>query len=1131
MSDPQTPASGSFTPSIAVQVLGGKQLKEAAESFGRATERTTETNKKLNERLAKLASALEALSRTLGQSRGLLTGGTQTATQPTGTGHWTTATGHITYGANGGGPRLPGAGITQGPGRTPTGHVSYGDNGGTQPTSQPAERSRQPAERSRQAMRRVLWTGHVDYGPNGGRQIPGMPGGWYYTPYGIVPPRSVQVAAGLLGHTPRGWATRNTLWTAAGEGARALMQGAITRGVQMMPDQLVLDAVGAYERQLGIAQYQNLTMRYGVLGAFNPSGWMNVGEMARASVQSVQDAAQGQLTTLRFTGAGRNAPARIQSIQRAADALGFANPGLSWSQSVNLVGQMLRPSTRLNFMMLGLPDPTAPDGSYRGNARFFDAFLKRIYGGKESVPPDIFEDDFREGGVGLENLRMLLGDEGAEVMLEPLRRYNEAKFRGKNVSDFDIVLSEANLSGERGERARRIAQEKYGFEPTAFQQEQRIAAKARASELAGHEEFMDAYELGASAAETFADAVHEFVNAPFVKEIKNWTEAFFGRLFGGNARGVPPGNGIGGSLSAQGPSGVPPGNGIGGLLTAQGPEPKANRNDPNTTASGDTGADDKESGPKETRANRLEKLREELVAYAKSFVGKKLRYAGRGYERKRNEPGWADCSSFVSRVYARFGYTVGPTTVQLWRQGVGVPLNKLLPGDVLLSGSRTEGGGAAHAGIYLGDGMVIDVSSGRGDRAARIWPMKYWNWEGARRIIGAKGIKQGDYDPLSKDERANGGGSGSNDDGSSSTGVAADNVRYGIMSAGLGGGSMGLGSPNAAAYSTSEYAALAAILSGGGGGGMLLTGDPYDEAAGDETSASSADAADGSSTDSSTDSGTESSDSADGSKLPKRGTMHDRYGPFRRDKFADTRDTQTIRWGEKYGASGKWTQNFAPKNAPKPNIAANKDYARRAAKARFGWGDDEFRALNLLWESESGWNQYADNPYSDAYGIPQALPGWKMAEKGRDWRINPRTQIDWGLEYIKKRYGTPSKAWAFKRAKNWYEKGAWEIQSDEVAQLHKGEMVIPAQQARRIRDVLLEENIDKPKGTQYAVTPPSSAGITVNLNFQPGAISLHAGGTAHDAQSLARQFIRELEKQELYTKIMRGEGVTIAPVS
>nr|WP_210424473.1 hypothetical protein [Gephyromycinifex aptenodytis] len=62
----------------------------------------------------------------------------------------------------------------------------------------------------------------------------------------------------------------------------------------------------------------------------------------------------------------------------------------------------------------------------------------------------------------------------------------------------------------------------------------------------------------------------------------------------------------------------------------------------------------------------------------------------------------------------------------------------------------------------------------------------------------------------------------------------------------------------------------------------------------------------------------------------------------------------------------------------------------------------------------------ADNPTSSAYGIPQALPGPRMASHGKDWRTNPETQIRWGLDYIQKRYGNPCKAWSHSRATNWY---------------------------------------------------------------------------------------------------------------
>ena len=92
----------------------------------------------------------------------------------------------------------------------------------------------------------------------------------------------------------------------------------------------------------------------------------------------------------------------------------------------------------------------------------------------------------------------------------------------------------------------------------------------------------------------------------------------------------------------------------------------------------------------------------------------------------------------------------------------------------------------------------------------------------------------------------------------------------------------------------------------------------------------------------------------------------------------------------------------------------------RAMLSDFGFGDDQFSCLDSLYMSESGWNIHADNPSSSAYGIPQALPGSKMASAGTDWETNAATQIKWGLEYIKSSYGTPCGAWSFKQGHNWY---------------------------------------------------------------------------------------------------------------
>jgi hypothetical protein len=85
-----------------------------------------------------------------------------------------------------------------------------------------------------------------------------------------------------------------------------------------------------------------------------------------------------------------------------------------------------------------------------------------------------------------------------------------------------------------------------------------------------------------------------------------------------------------------------------------------------------------------------------------------------------------------------------------------------------------------------------------------------------------------------------------------------------------------------------------------------------------------------------------------------------------------------------------------------------------------GLGDDQYNCLVSLWNRESGWNVYAMNSSSGAYGIPQALPGSKMSTAGADWATNPATQVAWGLSYVEGRYATPCGAWAHSENNGWY---------------------------------------------------------------------------------------------------------------
>jgi len=109
---------------------------------------------------------------------------------------------------------------------------------------------------------------------------------------------------------------------------------------------------------------------------------------------------------------------------------------------------------------------------------------------------------------------------------------------------------------------------------------------------------------------------------------------------------------------------------------------------------------------------------------------------------------------------------------------------------------------------------------------------------------------------------------------------------------------------------------------------------------------------------------------------------------------------------------------YVTSTPPDPGSAQSIAYNMLAS---FGFSPTTFfGCLKDMWDRESGWRYDAENPASGAYGIPQALPGSKMASAGADWQTNPATQIRWGLGYIKDIYGDPCKAWAFWQVNHYY---------------------------------------------------------------------------------------------------------------
>lgn len=90
---------------------------------------------------------------------------------------------------------------------------------------------------------------------------------------------------------------------------------------------------------------------------------------------------------------------------------------------------------------------------------------------------------------------------------------------------------------------------------------------------------------------------------------------------------------------------------------------------------------------------------------------------------------------------------------------------------------------------------------------------------------------------------------------------------------------------------------------------------------------------------------------------------------------------------------------------------------RAAARQVFG---GSYACAAALIQRESGWRVNATNPSSGAYGLPQALPGSKMAAAGPDWRTNPVTQLRWMRTYVDQRYGGICNALAFQQRNGWY---------------------------------------------------------------------------------------------------------------
>lgn len=186
-----------------------------------------------------------------------------------------------------------------------------------------------------------------------------------------------------------------------------------------------------------------------------------------------------------------------------------------------------------------------------------------------------------------------------------------------------------------------------------------------------------------------------------------------------------------------------------------------------------------------------------------------------------------------------------------------------------------------------------------------------------------------------------------------------------------------------------------------------------------------------------------------------------------------------------------------------PNSAPTGDHKHWLKQA--GIPESWFNGLNSIIQQESGWRVNATNPSSGAYGIPQSLPGNKMASAGSDWRTNPITQLKWMYSYIKERYGGLQNALSFRAAHGWYGNGG-EFDSPKVIGVGEDgpEFVINTQKSTA------DHLIDKAILQRAKVAPESPTASLARIMDQVKYSSIAGYGTP-DSSTIASQNIIKLD--------------------
>jgi DNA anti-recombination protein RmuC len=159
------------------------------------------------------------------------------------------------------------------------------------------------------------------------------------------------------------------------------------------------------------------------------------------------------------------------------------------------------------------------------------------------------------------------------------------------------------------------------------------------------------------------------------------------------------------------------------------------------------------------------------------------------------------------------------------------------------------------------------------------------------------------------------------------------------------------------------------------------------------------------------------------------------------DKATDRIDDRFKKMEEMFEGSFESTLGLGTRSmSMSGNATASGELQSRAKGmlSQFGWDQSQFPALKELWQRESGWDPTAANPNSSARGIPQAMmsvhygSNWQSDPAAQQFLNDPQKQMEWGMNYIKKRYGSPEAALRHYLSRqpingvdqgNWYQSG------------------------------------------------------------------------------------------------------------